>query len=117
DAPGQGLLLNLVVKRFATRLGELLGIVEAENGARRIKNHRRGNHRATERAAAHLVDAGDPFLDALEIQAHLHDQPFPTSSSTASAARAEASRRRVRWISSKPAVCAWPSSISGARVC
>src|SRR5690606_1840740 len=112
DAPGEGLLADFLEQRLATNLAELLRVVETEDGPRRIENHRRGDHRTTERATTDLVDAGDEFFDEIEIVPELH-HGLPTSSSTASAAWLDASRRRVRWISSKPSVCTSPCSSNG----
>ncbi|MCY1542267.1 hypothetical protein D9M68_780080 [compost metagenome] len=95
DAPGQRFLADLVEEFLATRLSELLRIVQAENRSQRIENHRRRHYRAAQRATTDLIDAGHQLLHQTEIQPQLH-QPRPASASTASAACTEASQRRVR---------------------
>ncbi len=72
DAKAQGLFADLVEQRFALGFGEFLRIVQAEDRARRVEDHRCGHHRAAQRATAHFIDAGDQVFDQVEIQSHLH---------------------------------------------
>ncbi len=104
DAPGQGLLANLIEQHRATRLGKLLRVIQAKNRPRRVEDHRRRDHRTAERATTDLVNPRDQFLNQREVEPQLH-QSRSASLSTASAADTEASRRSARWIRSKPSVC------------
>lgn len=72
DAETQGLFTDLVEQRLALGFGEFLRVVQAEDRARRIKDHRRRHHCAAQRAAAHFVNAGDQVFDQVEVQSNLH---------------------------------------------
>src|SRR5450830_1478471 len=124
DMPAQGFFTDLVEEFFTTRFGEFFHVVETEDRTVRVKNHRRRDHRATERAAPDFIHAGHQFMglrDQAEIQPHLRRHRasclWPIKVNTASAAWFDASRRKVRWMASKPRVCSSPPSIKGSSVC
>ncbi|MDT4868434.1 hypothetical protein FQZ97_1033960 [compost metagenome] len=95
DAPGQGLLADFLVQRIAARFGELLRVVQPEDRARRVEDHRRGDHRAAKRSTADFVDARHQFFHQAEIQAELH-QGTPINCRMASAAWSDAPWRNAR---------------------
>ncbi len=72
DTEAQRLFPDFVEQRLALGFGELLRIVQAKDRARRVEDHRRRYHRATQWATAHFVDAGDQVLDQVEVQSNLH---------------------------------------------
>ena len=61
-------------QRLATSFAELLRVVQAEDWAARVENHRGGDHRTAQRTATDLVDARDQILHQIEIQAQLHQR-------------------------------------------
>jgi hypothetical protein len=69
-APGDGALLDARRQHVAALLGELLGVVEPVDAAFPVKDHRRGDYRAGQRAAACLVDAADHVRQGRLEQVH-----------------------------------------------
>ena len=59
DGPGECMLVNARGKFRTAFRGEFFRIVEADNAAFGIENHRGGDDRAEERAAASLIETGD----------------------------------------------------------
>lgn len=59
DGPGHGVLADAFAEFRTPFRGQLLRIVQADNAALGIENHRGGNHRAKQRAPSGLIDAGD----------------------------------------------------------
>ncbi len=63
----QGLLADEDFQLLAALGGEFLGVGQAVDGPRRIEDHRGRHHRAGQRSAAGLVDAGDQRARGREI--------------------------------------------------
>ena len=64
DGDGDRVRADRRGRALALRSGEALAVVHAGHQAAAVEDHRGGDHRAGERAAAHLVDPGDQAVAA-----------------------------------------------------